>query len=140
VILLDTNVLSVLMKPESDPYVEAWLNLQPAESMWTTSITVFEVRVGIEILETGRRRRSLDASFEKVLHEDLEDRIVSFDEPAAQAAGRIAAARRRLGRPVEVRDLQIAGIAIARKAKLATRNIRHFEGLGVELIDPWRVH
>lgn len=128
------------MKPESDPTVEAWLNLQPAESMWTTSITVFEVRVGIEILETGRRRRSLEAEFGRVLHEDLEDRIVSFDEPAAQAAGRIAAARRRIGRPVEVRDLQIAGIAIARKAKLATRNTRHFEGLGVELIDPWRVN
>jgi predicted nucleic acid-binding protein len=117
-----------------------WLDLQPAQSMWTTSITVFEVRVGIEILETGRRRRSLEASFDKVLHEDLAGRIVSFDEPAAQAAGRIAGMRRKVGRPVEIRDLQIAGIAIARKAKLATRNIRHFEGLGVELIDPWRLN
>jgi predicted nucleic acid-binding protein len=140
VILLDTNVLSVLMKPESDADVEAWLNMQPAESMWTTSITVFEVRVGIEILESGRRRRSLEDSFGRVLHEDLEGRIVSFDEPAAQAAGRIGAERRRIGRSVEVRDLQIAGIAIARKAKLATRNIRHFEGLGVELVDPWRLN
>jgi len=125
------------MRPESDPDVEVWLDLQPAQSMWTTSITVFEVRVGIEILETGRRRRSLEASFDKVLHEDLAGRIVSFDEPAAQAAGRIAGMRRKVGRPVEIRDLQIAGIAIARKAKLATRNIRHFEGLGVDLIDPW---
>jgi predicted nucleic acid-binding protein len=128
------------MRPESDPDVEVWLDLQPAQSMWTTSITVFEVRVGIEILESGRRRRSLEASFDKVLHEDLAGRIVSFDEPAAQAAGRIAGMRRKVGRPVEIRDLQIAGIAIARKAKLATRNIRHFEGLGVELIDPWRLN
>jgi predicted nucleic acid-binding protein len=137
VILLDTNVLSVLMKPEPDPDVKAWLNRQPVESMWTTAITVFEVRIGIEIMETGRRRRSLEASFDRVLHDDLEDRIVSFDESAAQAAGRIGAARRRIGRPVEMRDLQIAGIAIARKATIATRNIRHFEDLGIDLIDPW---
>jgi predicted nucleic acid-binding protein len=63
--------------------------------------------------------------------------VLPFDESAAQSAGRIGAARRKVGRTVEVRDLQIAGIAVARKAKLATRNIRHFEGLGLELINPW---
>jgi predicted nucleic acid-binding protein len=137
VILLDTNVLSVLMREEGDPGVVAWLNRQPPESMWTTAITVFEVRVGLEILESGRRRRFLEAAFDKVLSEDFDDRVVPFDESAAQAAGRIAAVRRKLGRSLEVRDVQIAGIAIARKAKIATRNIRHFEGLGIDLINPW---
>jgi hypothetical protein len=105
--------------------------------MWTTAITVFEVRAGLEILESGRRRRFLETAFERVLREDLKGRIVSFDEPAAQAAGRIAAARRKIGRSLEVRDVQIAGIAIARNASIATRNIRHFEGPSIPLIDPW---
>jgi hypothetical protein len=137
VILLDTNVLSVLMRPEADRAAMAWLDRQPPESMWTTSITVFEIRMGLEILVMSRRRRSLEDAFDQVLAEDLEGRVVPFDESAAQAAGRIAAERRKIGRSVEIRDLQIAGIAIARKAAIATRNTRHFEGLGLELIDPW---
>jgi len=137
VILLDTNVISALMKQDPDQAVEAWLDRQPLESLWTTAITVFEIRVGLELLASGRRRQVLEEAFSKSLDLDLEGRIISFDESAAQAAGRIAAARRKIGRSLEVRDVQIAGIAIARKAKLATRNIRHFEGLGLELINPW---
>jgi hypothetical protein len=137
VILLDTNVISVLMRREVEPLVVAWLDAQPSESIWTTSITVFEVRFGLEILASGRRRRSLEVAFDKMLEEDFEGRIVPFDETAAHAAGQIAAERRRLGRPVEIRDVQIAGIAAARKATIATRNLRHFEGLGSELINPW---
>lgn len=136
-ILLDTNVLSALMQSEIDPAVVAWLDSQPPESIWTTSITVFEVRFGLEILASGRRRRLLEEAFGKMLEEDFEGRVVPFDEGAAQAAGRIAAERRRLGRSIEIRDLQIAGIAAARKASIATRNVRHFQGLGPELIDPW---
>ena len=136
-ILLDTNVISALMKQDQDQAVEAWLDRQPLESLWTTAITVFEIRVGLELLASGRRRQVLEEAFSKSLDLDLEGRIISFDESAAQAAGRIAAARRKIGRSLEVRDVQIAGIAIARKAKLATRNIRHFEGLGLELINPW---
>jgi len=139
-ILLDTNVISGFIRPEPDQVIIAWLDSQPAESIWTTSISVYELSFGIEILAAGRRRRALEEALSQALEEDFDGRVISFDEPAAQAAGRIGAARRRIGRPVEVRDLQIAGIAIARKAKIATRNIRHFEGLGVELIDPWRVH
>lgn len=136
-ILLDTNVLSALMQRDVDPAVMAWLDSQPSESIWTTSVTVFEIRFGLEILASGRRRRLLEDAFEKTLEEDFEGRIVPFDEAAAQAAGRIAAARRRIGRTIEIRDVQIAGIASARKAAIATRNLRHFEGLGPELIDPW---
>jgi predicted nucleic acid-binding protein len=137
VILLDTNVISALMQRTVDPVVVRWLDAQPPESIWTTSITVFEVRFGLELLASGRRRRSLEEAFSKALEEDFEGRVVSFDEAAAQSAARIAASRRRSGRTVEIRDVQIAGIAAARKAAIATRNVRHFEGLGPELIDPW---
>ncbi len=136
-ILLDTNVISAFMKPESDAAVVAWLDTQPRESLWTTAITVFEIRAGLEILAPSRRRQALEDAFSRALNQAFAERIVPFDESAAHAAGQIAAARRKLGRSLEVRDVQIAGIAIARNAKLATRNIRHFEGLGLELIDPW---
>lgn len=136
-ILLDTNVLSALMQPDPDAVVVAWLDNLPAESVWTTSITVFEVRMGLELLEAGRRRRHLEEAFKTTLEEDLENRVLPFDHAAAQAAGRIAAERRCAGRTVEFRDVQIAGIATARKATLATRNLRHFEGLGLVLVNPW---
>lgn len=100
-------------------------------------MTVFEIRFGLEILSSGRRRRSLEDAFEAMLADDFEGRVVPFDEAAAHWAGRIAAEGRRLGRTIEIRDVQIAGIAAARKAAIATRNIRHFEGLGPEVIDPW---
>jgi predicted nucleic acid-binding protein len=137
VIVLDTNVVSALMRLEPDPLVVAWLDGLPPESVWTTSVTVFEVRLGLEILETGRRRRQLEEAFAKALEEDFEGRVLPFDQSAAQAAGRIAAERRRAGRTVEIRDIQIAGIVNIRKATLATRNTRHFEGCGLVLVDPW---
>ena len=138
-ILLDTNVISALMQREADRVVVTWLDAQPPESIWTTSVTIFEVRFGLEILASGRRRRLLEEAFGKMLEEDFEGRIVPFDEAAAQFAGRIAAERRRTGRSIEIRDVQIAGIAGARKATIATRNVRHFQELGLELIDPWSV-
>jgi hypothetical protein len=137
VILLDTNVISAVMQRHADAAVVTWLDAQPPESIWTTSITVFEIRFGLEILESGRRRRSLEGAFERMLEEDLEGRVVPFDDAAAHAAARIAAERRRIGRTIEIRDVQIAGIAAARRAAIATRNVRHFEGLGPALIDPW---
>jgi toxin FitB len=136
-ILLDTNVLSALMQHMPDPVVASWLDGQPAESIWTTSVTVFEIRTGIELLERGRRRKRLEQLFSQLLTEDLEGRVQPFDQAAAVAAGTIAATRQRTGQTVEIRDVQIAGIATARRAKLATRNTRHFEGTGVSLINPW---
>ena len=136
-IVLDTNVVSALMRREPEPAVVAWLDSLPAESVWTTSVNVFEIRLGLEILAEGRRRRDLEEAFAKALAEDFENRVLPFDEAAAQAAGVIAAERRRAGRSVEIRDVQIAGIAKARKATLATRNTRHFEGCGLALVDPW---
>ena len=137
-ILLDTNVLSALMQRQPDQTVVAWLDEQPSESIWTTTITVFEVRMGLELLAEGHRRTRLGQEFDKLLAEDLDGRVQVFDRAAADAAGTIAASRQRAGRTVEIRDVQIAGIVGARKATLATRNVRHFEGLGIRLVDPWQ--
>ena len=136
-ILLDTNVLSALMQQAPDPVVVRWLDGQPAESIWTTSITVFEVRMGIELLERGRRRKRLEQVFSQLLADDLDGRVQPFDQAAALAAGTIAATRQRAGQTVEIRDVQIAGIATARRATLATRNTRHFDVTGVGLVNPW---
>ena len=136
-ILLDTNVLSALMRTEPDVVVVDWLDTQPSESIWTTSVTLFEIRTGLELLPSSRRRRHLEDAFERMLSEDLDDRVMSFDSTAANAAGALVARRQRAGRSVEIRDAQIAGIALGRKATLATGDVRHFRDLGVRLVDPW---
>ncbi len=137
-ILLDTNILSTLMLREPVPAIVSWLDRQSVESVWTTTITVFEIRFGIENLAGGRRRHQLEEFFNQALEEDLEGRVLPFDLAAARASASIAAQQRKIGRPVEIRDLQIAGIALACKATLATRNTRHFQGLGIHLINPWK--
>jgi hypothetical protein len=137
VILLDTNVLSAMMRAASEPAVERWLDAQPAESVWTTSITVFEIRFGLKLLAPGRRLDQLDMAFRRAIDEVLGGRVVAFDTTAAEIAAAIAAERQQRGRTIEIRDVQIAGIAKARKATLATRNTRHFDDLGIALVDPW---
>lgn len=136
-IILDTNVISALMLSSPDQRVIAWLDRCPPESVWTTSVTVFEIRLGLELLAAGRRRKKLEHAFERALTEDFAGRVLSFDEPAALAAAALAGRRQRQGRPVDFRDTQIAGIATARRAALATRNIRHFQDLKIDVIDPW---
>ena len=136
-IILDTNVLSALMQSSADLAVVSWVDRQAPEALWITSITVFEVRFGLALLPSGRRRRALERSFGLLVEEDLENRVLDFDVPAATAAGGLAAARQRAGRAADVRDTQIAGIAIARRATLATRNVRHFADLAVPVVDPW---
>ena len=136
-ILLDTNVLSALMQRKADPVVVSWLDAQPSESIWTTAVTVFELWFGLAILPDSRRRRPLRDAFARTLQEDLDGRVLPFDSAAAQASAVIAARQRLAGRQVEIRDVQIAGIAAARRATLATRNTRHFEGLGIPIVNPW---
>jgi toxin FitB len=137
VIILDTNVLSALMRTRPDSEVTAWLDRQPAQSVWITAITVFEARFGIALLSPSRRRQAIESAFAKVLSEDLEGRVLDFDQPSAERAAALAAERQRTGRPVDFRDTQIAGIALARHGTLATRNTRHFEDLSVPVINPW---
>ena len=136
-IILDTNVLSALMRTAPDASVVAWLDRQNAESVWITSSTLFEARLGLALLPKGRRRQALETSFARLLQEDLQNRVLDFDSAAAAEAALLAAARQRTGKPVDMRDTQIAGIALARRATLATRNIRHFSDLTVPVIDPW---
>jgi toxin FitB len=137
VIILDTNVLSVLMRATPDAVVIEWLDRQPAESVWITSITLFEARFGLALLPPGRRRQVLEFAFDNLLKEDLENRVLDFDSAAAIAAASLAAVRQKSGRPVDMRDTQIAGIALSRHAVLATRNVRHFVDLKISIVDPW---
>jgi toxin FitB len=136
-IILDTNVLSAVMRQHAERVVVGWLDRQPLESVWITAVTVFEVHFGLQLLAQGRRRSQLEDAFARALDEDFEGRILSFEQSAARAAASVAALRRQAGRPIEIRDALIAGIASARRATLATRNIRHFADLGITLIDPW---
>lgn len=131
-------MLSALMRTEPEDQVVRWLDRQPAESVWTTSITVFEARFGIALLPQGGRRKALEQSFARLLQEDLENRILDFDSSAAGEAATLAAIRQRAGRLVDFRDTQIAGIALSRHASIATRNVRHFQGLKISVVDPWK--
>jgi len=136
-IILDTNIVSALMQQQPDPIVVAWLDEQPAESIWITSITLFEARYGIALLTQGKRKVDLQERLDQLLQEDLENRVLLFDANAADHAAELAAQRKERGRPVDMRDTFIAGIALAKRATLATRNLRHFEGLTVAVINPW---
>jgi predicted nucleic acid-binding protein len=136
-IVLDTNVISELTKSKPEPRVIAWLDAQPAESVWTTAITVFEVRFGLANMPVGKKRRQLTEAFELMLQEDLGGRVLVFDQPAADEAGRIAGELRTMGRPIELRDGLIAGTVAARRGILATHNTRHFADTGIACIDPW---
>lgn len=137
-IILDTNVLSVLMRAVPDVPVIDWLDRQPPESVWITSVTLFEARFGLSLLPKGRRRQALESAFDRLLEDDLENRVLDFDSAAAAAAAVLAVTRQKAGRPVDVRDTQIAGIALARRATLATRNVRHFRDLKIPVVNPWQ--
>ena len=137
-IILDTNVLSALMRQTPKAPVLAWLDRQPAESVWITSVTLFEARLGLALLPKGRRRQALEAAFARLLKDDLEERVLDFDSAAATEAALLAAERQKSGRSVDMRDTQIAGIALARRATLATRSVRHFQDLKVPVVDPWQ--
>lgn len=136
-IILDTNVLSALMRKTPETAVIEWLDRQAADSMWITSITLFEARLGFALLPKGRRRQTLETAFDQLLEKDLENRVLDFDSAAANAAASLAAERQKAGPPVDMRDTQIAGIALARRATLATRNVRHFSDLNIPVVDPW---
>lgn len=136
-IVLDTNVLSALMREKPDARVLEWLDGQARTSVWTTSVTVLEIRFGIGILPEGRRRAFLAKAFEQVLGDDIANRVANFDSAAAEQAGQLMAARHRNGRTVDLRDTMIAGIVLSRHAALATRNVSHFSDLTIPVINPW---
>lgn len=135
-IILDSNVLSELMRPKPEARVVAWLDRQPPTSIWTTSVTILEIRFGLQIMPAGRRRVIYTQGFEELL-KGIDHRIAPFDAEAAQQASALMASRKLQGRPRELRDTMIAGIVLARRAILATRNVSHFDDVSATLIDPW---
>lgn len=135
--ILDTNVVSELMRPNPSPNVTGWLSGQKREDIFTTAITVSETLYGIEILPKGRRRDFLLRAAEGIFAEDFAGCILSFNESAARAFALISSARRSQGRPIGTHDAQIAAIAKANGATVATRDLEDFERCGVPLINPW---
>jgi toxin FitB len=136
-IVLDTNVISELMRDAPRASVLAWLNDQPSASLFVTTITEAEVHLGIALLPTGKRRDGIAEAAGRAFGIFFHDRILPFDSEAAHAYAVIAAKRRADGHPISQFDCQIASIARCRGAALATRNPRDFEGSGIDLIDPW---
>src|ERR1700675_851161 len=137
--ILDTNVLSELMRPKPSPRVVAWVAKQPATELSTTSITEAEIFYGIELLTKGKRREGLLVAAEAMFSEDLAGRVFGFESDAARAFSKIAAERRALGRQISDADAPLAAIARVRQSKLATRNVEDFEDCGLDVIDPWNV-
>ena len=136
-IILDTNVLSELMRSKPSSTVVAWVAKQLSMELFTTSITEAEIFYGIEMLSKGGRREALVAAAEAMFDEDFAGRIFGFESEAARVFSKIAARRRALGRPISHADAQIAAIARVRGARLATRNVEDFRDCGVDVIDPW---
>ncbi|HEY8064886.1 MAG TPA: PIN domain-containing protein [Methylosinus sp.] len=136
-ILLDTNVVSELVRARPHPQVLAWLDRHPLSSVWISSISVMELHFGLELLDPSRKKAELSAALALLAETTFGDRIAPFDARAAEAAGRLAASRRRRGTTVDHRDTQIAGIALAHRARLVTRNRRDFADLDVEVTNPW---
>lgn len=134
-IILDSNVLSALMKSAPDAAVVAWLDRQARLSVWISSVTVLEIRYGLQIMPLSKRRTRLSQEFEGLL-DDIGHRVASFDEAAARHAAELMGQRHKQGRPVELRDTMIAGIVLSHQATLATRNTGHFSELP-SVVNPW---
>ncbi|MGC1370712.1 MAG: type II toxin-antitoxin system VapC family toxin [Candidatus Sulfotelmatobacter sp.] len=134
--ILDTNVVSEFMLRSPSPKVIGWLDRQPRSSLWTTAVSIFEIRLGLQIMPGTKRREVLNQRFDEVLAR-INEQIVPFDTDAAQEAASLMASRKMQGRPRDLRDTMIAGIVVARRASLATRNAAHFDDISAPLIDPW---
>jgi toxin FitB len=137
VIILDTNAVSELIKETPDPAVRTWANNQPRHSFLTTSITVAELRTGVEALLQSRRRSELEAGIDWALSDLLGGRVLDFDRRAAFAAAEWFGYCRPIGRPLQTTDMQIAGIAICRNIPLVTRDVDDFADIRVKPINPW---
>jgi toxin FitB len=135
-IILDTNVISSLMREPADNVVLDWLDRQPRVSVWVTAITMLEIHFGLEIMADGRRKLARLEAFRQLIDDVLERRIAPFDGAAAQETAVLMGARQRRGEPRDLRDSMIAGIALARRAVLATHNVKHFDDAGIEIVNP----
>jgi toxin FitB len=137
-LLLDTNVLSELLRPRPAPAVMAWFAAQPGERLFVSAVTQAEMLLGVQVLPAGRRRQQLQQALDAMFRDEFSQRLWPFDAAAAPHFAALVAARRRAGRPISQFDAQIAAIALCHGAGLATRNLADFEGCGLSLHDPWR--
>lgn len=136
-IILDTNVVSELIRPVPSETVLRWISSQPALLLYTTAITQAEMLYGMEILTKGKKKKALEAALLGMFAEDFRNRVLAFDPDCAKHFAEIASTRKAQGRPISQFDAQIAAIARSRKALLATRNMADFADCGIKLIDPW---
>lgn len=136
-IILDTNVLSELMRIEPNHQVLSWMRAKSRSALFVTTITQAEIYFGVSLLPVSKRRQELETAVEQTFEIDFQGRILSFDSAAARCYGRIASARRQRGRPISTADAQIAAIASIHHAVLVTRNISDFVGCGLQLMNPW---
>ncbi|MGH8148276.1 MAG: type II toxin-antitoxin system VapC family toxin [Rhodanobacteraceae bacterium] len=136
--VLDTNVISELFKPVPDPKVMTWVAELPGDDVFTTAVTRGELLFGLYCIPEGRRRSGLLLGLRRLFDEKLTGHVLAYDDAAADAYASIAAQRRAQGHPAGQSGMMIAGIVRSRGAALATRNVRDFEGCGIELVDPWQ--
>jgi predicted nucleic acid-binding protein len=136
-IVLDTNVISEVLRPAPEPKVLDWLDEQSPNSIFTTAVTRGEILYGIRLLSDGQRRRQLWTAALAIFGEDFAGRVLSFDSDAADIYAEIGASRRAAGRPISQFDATIAAITRSHGAKLATRNAKDFDGCGIDVINPW---
>lgn len=136
-IILDTNVVSELMRSSPDSRVLHWFSSQSADDLHITAITMSEIFYGIELISTARRRETVRTAAEKMFETVFVDRILTFEDRAARAFSQIASSRRRQGKPMADFDAQIAAITRVHAATLATKNPYVFEGCGVRMVNPW---
>ncbi|TDP62480.1 type II toxin-antitoxin system VapC family toxin [Roseateles toxinivorans] len=137
--LLDTNVLSELLRAQPDEAVLAWFARQPTDSLFISDVTQAEMLLGARLLPAGKRRTQLQLALDGLFGEDFAGRILPFDGAAAALYAEVVAARRSAGRPISQFDAQIAAIALSQRATLATRNVSDFDGVGLTLSNPWEV-
>jgi predicted nucleic acid-binding protein len=136
-ILLDTNILSELMRPMPEPSVMVWIDSQNEDELWTCTIVVAEVLSGVDLMPKGRRQDQLRDKAEHMFSTLFASRIFPFDQKAARIYGAVLKSRNAIGRPVDEMDALIAATALANSASLATRNTSHFEHCGIQLVNPW---
>ena len=136
-IIIDTNVVSELMRASPDPALLAWFAGHAADTLYLTAVSEAELRTGAAILPAGQRRDRLVGAIDAMIDQDFAGRILSFDSPAARSYAEIAASRRAAGKPIMDADCQIAAIVRACSAMIATRNVKDFEGCGIDVVNPW---
>jgi len=136
-IVVDTNVVSEVMRPQPSPRVLDWLNQQDSTQLFISTITLAEIGYGLRVLPDGLRRRQLQTRFEQFVAQAFEERVLAFTTPAAQAYAEIMGYRKETGHTMSMPDGQIAGIALAHGFAVATRNIKDFKDCGLELINPF---